>query len=202
MACLEDMDAQTAAESEQSTEAEFPRVDPLDQGPNRSRKVLVIVGVALAATTIAWLYIIFGYRPELMIDELADRTFPRQAEEICAAAKTQLAELPYANQARSAAERADTVDQSNRILAEMVTDLEPLVPQHPAEAREAVHEWLGDWKTYIEDRRDYATNLRKDSRARFLETPKGSPTKGITRAITAFAQVNRMDSCATPADVS
>ncbi|MEI2700204.1 MAG: hypothetical protein V9E94_18420 [Microthrixaceae bacterium] len=44
--------------------------------------------------------------------------------------------------------------------------------------------------------------LRIDDDARFLETVKGSDTKGISRAINSFAQVNRMESCMTPGDVS
>ena len=202
MACLMGMTSSTTEPTTGTEGTEFPRVDPLDQGPNRSRKILVIVAVGLAVTTIAWLYIIFGYRPELLIDELADKTFPRQAEEICAAAKTQLEELPYASQARSADERADSVAESNRILDEMLDDLETIAPSEPPVAKEAVAEWLGDWRTYLGDRQAYVSNLRKDSSARFLETAKGDPNKGITRAITSFSQVNRMQSCATPADLS
>ena len=63
-------------------------------------------------------------------------------------------------------------------------------------------EWLDDWTTYIGNRQRYVENLRVDDEARFLETTKGSDTKGITRAINSFAQVNRMDSCETPADLS
>lgn len=179
-----------------------PFVDPLDEGPNKGRRTLIIVTVAVAAVAITWLYIIFGYKPKLMIDELADPTFPRQAEQVCAAAKDQLAELPFASQARNATERAEWVDQSNRILSGMIDDLEPIVPREPRNVREGVEEWLTDWRTYIADRESYVQRLRKDPRARFLETAKGGPSKGITRAITAFAQVNRMESCSTPADLS
>lgn len=187
----------------------FPRVDPLDSGPNRGRKVLILTTVGVAVTAAVWLYIIFGYRPALMIDELPDRTFPRKAEQVCAEAKSELDELPLASQARTAADRADEVEESNRILGRMVDSLVPLAPSAAATADQrtknfsaAVQEWLEDWRTYLGDRQSYVTRLRVDPDARFLETSKGSPTKGITRAITAYAQVNRMDSCATPADLS
>ncbi len=197
MAFLAPMDSQTTEE----TEIQFPVIDPLDSGPNRTRLRLIIIFGCLAAVTATWLYIIFGYRPELLIDELADKTFPKQAEQICAAAQDQLAALPYASQARTADERADVVAQSNVILRDMLDELDPLAPTSPPKAKEAVSEWLGDWRTYLGDRETYVENLRKDSKARFLETPKGND-KGITRAITSFAQVNSMTSCATPSDVS
>ena len=84
----------------------------------------------------------------------------------------------------------------------MVAELRPLVPQGPPEVRDGVSEWLDDWSTYIQDRQSYAERLQVDDQARFLETTKGSDTRGITRAINAFAEVNRMDSCVTPGDLS
>lgn len=179
-----------------------PATDPLDEVSSRSRKRVLGIFLAIGVVVIAWLYVIFFYRPELLIDELADKTFPRQAEEICAGAMERFEELPFASQAASAPERAAEVEQSNAIFAEMLDDLRRVVPTEPPEAHEAVSEWLDDWSTYLDDRRSYAARLYEDPQARFLETAKGGPNKGITRAITSFAQVNRMDSCATPADLS
>ena len=65
-----------------------------------------------------------------------------------------------------------------------------------------VVDWVDDWGTYLQDREEYVENLRVDDDARFLETAKGSDTKGITRAINSFAQVNKMTSCVTPGDLS
>lgn len=179
-----------------------PGTDPLDQGDGRSRKLVIGVFTAIGVVVAAWIYVIFFYRPELLIDELADRTFPRQAEEICAVAVARFEELPFASQAASAVERAREVERSNEIFDEMVRDLRTVVPTDPPEANEAVLEWLDDWDTYLDDRRAYVADLYEDPHARFLETAKGGPNKGITRAITGFAQVNRMDSCVTPGDLS
>lgn len=170
--------------------------------PSRSRVALVATLVAVAVLLGGWVYVLFLYDPGLMIDELADRTFPTQAEQVCATAKAELEELPRAELAASASERADVVNRSNVILARMITDLRPLVPTEPQRESEAVTEWLGDWDTYLGNRERYVDNLRIDDDARFLESTKGSDTKGITRAINGFAQVNRMDSCTTPADLS
>ena len=92
--------------------------------------------------------------------------------------------------------------RSNVILSGMIADLRPLAPTEPQQVADGVDEWLDDWTTYLGNRERYVENLRVDDEARFLETTKGSDTKGITRAINSFAQVNRMDSCTTPADLS
>lgn len=184
-------------------ENEFqPGPDPLDQVQGRSRRLITGIFVAIGLVVVAWVYVIFFYRPELLIDELADKTFPHEAEEICADAMAQFDGLPFASQAASAADRAAVVDDSNEIFERMIRDLRAVAPTEPPEAEEAVTEWIGDWETYLNDRRSYATRLSEDPMARFLETAKGGPNKGITRAITSFAQVNRMESCATPADLS
>lgn len=170
--------------------------------PPRSKVALVATLLGVAVLVGGWIYILFVYDPGLMIDELSDRTFPTQAEVVCAAAKEQLAELPPAELATSADERADVVERTNVILNTMVTDLRTIAPTTPARDAEAVPEWLDDWQVYLGNRERYVENLRLDDEARFLESTKGSDTKGITRAINSFAQVNRMMSCTTPADLS
>jgi hypothetical protein len=167
-----------------------------------SRVALVATLTAVAVLLGGWIYVLFLYDPGLMIDELADRTFPTQAEQVCAAAKDELEQLPPADLAASASERADVVARSNVILSGMIADLRPLAPTEPQQVADGVDEWLDDWTTYLGNRERYVENLRVDDEARFLETTKGSDTKGITRAINSFAQVNRMDSCTTPADLS
>jgi hypothetical protein len=183
--------------------------------PSRSRVALVATLLAVAVLLGGWIYVLFVYDPGLMIDELADPAFPNAAEEVCASAQAQLAELPPASSAASADERADVVARSNVILADMLAGLRPLVPALPdpgtvdaaeldeqRKVSDGITEWIDDWQTYLGNRREYVENLRVDDDARFLESTKGSDTKGISRAINSFAQVNRMDSCTTPADLS
>lgn len=182
--------------------------------PSRSKVALIATLLGVGALVGGWVYVLFIYDPGLMIDELADRTFPDQAEVVCAAAKEELELLPRAELAASADERASVVARTNVILNGMIADLRPLTPVAPPvipndaeneRARResaAVSEWLDDWQVYIGNRERYVENLRLDDEARFLESTKGSDTKGITRAINSFAQVNRMGSCTTPADLS
>jgi len=184
----------------------LPPTDP-HAGPDPSsrrgiRGGFVLTALVVTALVGAWVYVLLIYDPGLMIDELGDRSFPTAAEEICAATRSQLDALPPANLAPGPAERADTVEVSNRLLLEMVDELRPLTPAGPDAVRAGVQEWLDDWVTYIGDRQQYVDNLRQDEAARFLESTKGAPNRGITRAINGFAEVNRMESCATPGDLS
>jgi hypothetical protein len=190
-----------------STEPPPSPLDPADPATRRPprRTGFYLTLASITALIGAWVYVLFFYDPGLMLDELADRRFPTQAEQVCAAAVEQLDSLEPANLASDAGDRADTVEQSNLVLRQMVLDLRPLVelvPAEPADVRDGVSEWLDDWDTYIGDREQYVDGLREDPETRFLETTKGTSTKGITRAINGFAEVNEMTSCTTPGDLS
>lgn len=206
--------------STQTSPSPGPAAEPeLDHSsPARRRTALTFTLLAVLVLVGGWIFILFIYDPGLMIDELPDQTFPAAAEQICASAKAEFAELPLANEAASADDRADTVEASNVIFAAMLADLEPHVTdaqdmyltdtddrftkQESEGYARGVGDWVTDWGTYLEDRQEYVVALRADDDARFLETAKGSDTKGITRAINSFAQVNKMESCVTPGDLS
>ncbi len=165
----------------------------------RRRAVFVLVALFTIGSFAMWIWILFLYDPGLLIDELEDKTFPTEAEVVCAAAVEQVDALPTAQTAATATERADVVDEANAILAAMVAELRPLAPGEPREASEAVTEWRDDWEVHIGDREGYAARLRDDPEARFTETTKAE--KQLSRAIDSFAAVNRMTSCETPGDV-
>lgn len=195
-------------QSVETTSASGGSPQPTETGPSgapqrgRSTKRslgLTAAGIFVVATFAMWLWMLFIYDPGLLVDELADRTFPTRAEEICAVANDEISHLPPAESTDDPIERAEVIDTANSTLARMVADLAPLAPTEPPQAAEAVGEWLDDWGTHLEDRQRYAEDLRVDPTARFTETPKGS--KQISRAIDSFAEVNRMPSCGTPGDV-
>ncbi|MEZ5238115.1 MAG: hypothetical protein R2716_03940 [Microthrixaceae bacterium] len=87
---------------------------------------------------------LFIYDPGLLVDELGDRTFPTEAERICAAALEEISHLPPAEATEDPVERAEVIETANATLASMVAQLAPLAPDEPPEAAEAVDEWLGD----------------------------------------------------------
>lgn len=187
-----------------SPPAPSPWTPEHDGESSRRRKVLVIAGVVFSIATFSvWIYALFFYDPGLMIDELQDRTFPKAAEEICHQARVKIEALPTAEQTKDPADRADVVDQANDALRTMTAQLQATVPTGSTakETRiyQGVRQWVTDWNTYIGDRQDYADSLRENPDTRFTETLKSN--RQISRAIDAFAQVNRMDSCSVPGDV-
>jgi hypothetical protein len=173
-----------------------------DTRPPLTRKQIVARTAGLAFLVGAfgmWMYAFFIYDPGLMIDELADRTFPKAAEQICAAAQSQVDALPASNTSETAAARADVIDQANADLRRMVEQLRAQVPDGQGQVTTGINDWLTDWSTYIDDRQAYADGLRVSFDTRFTESVKAN--RQISRAIDSFAQVNRMTSCMTPGDV-
>lgn len=173
---------------------------PVDPPRNRRQRMAFAAAGAFSVVVVGmWVYAFFVYDPGLKVDELADRTFPTAAEQVCAASRSQLDALPPANVSRTAPERADVVEAANERLREMVERLRPLVPADQGRISDGIGEWLDDWSTYIEDRQAYADGLRVDPQTRFTETVKAN--RQVSRAIDGFAEVNRMESCTTPGDV-
>jgi hypothetical protein len=177
-----------------------PPAPEADERPSgRRRAALAAAAVFTVVTFGLYIYAFFFYDPGLLIDELADRTFPNAAEKVCAASQARLEKLPLSTSSRTAAERAVVVEQANTILRDMVDQLRPLVPQGQGKVTTGVGEWVSDWSAYVDDREAYAAGLRKDPETRFVERRKGN--RQISLAIDSFAEVNRMDSCKTPGDV-
>lgn len=169
-----------------------------DGTPMRGLRFALVVGVVLAFLGI-WIYILFVYKPTKQIDELTDRRFPVAAEKICKATMDQVAALPIASMAANPKERGDTVATANAELTKMVEQLKGVQPTGDSAEDKGTREWVGDWANHLKDRAAYAEELQSGKDARFLESTKG--TRQLSRAIDAFAQVNRMPSCETPQDV-
>ena len=163
----------------------------------RGRMAATVAVLAMLAMWGYVLYLAFGPGRQPPPDRLDDPTFGREAEEVCSAALDDVAALPRAVQAESAAERAEIVHQANTRFSRMLDDLEPLTPG--GEDGELVGAWLSDWRTYLGDREDYADALEVDPEARLFVTAKDR--EQITEFIDAFAADNRMPACGTPIDV-
>ncbi|MFM7068953.1 MAG: hypothetical protein ACKOYM_05765, partial [Actinomycetes bacterium] len=146
-----------------------------------------------------WVYVLFVYQPERQIDELSDRRFPIAAQRICAAAMVTVDALPAASTARTPEERGVVVAAADDTLRRMVNDLRGVAPAGRSDEARGTREWIDDWGQHVKDRAAYANSLRRGEDARFLESTKG--TRQLSRAIDAFAQVNRMPACSTPNDV-
>jgi hypothetical protein len=183
------------------TDTERRELD-VDTPPARVRPIFkVLFGVFVLVNLAVWTYALWGPRhpsPGTM-DSFA---FGEAAEPLCARAVATIDALPPAHLTTDPAERADVIDEANVALEEQLESLEPLVALTPdgSEDRRRVTEWLGDWRTYLDDREVYPVELRADRDARFRETAKDDDQ--ISQALTYFAQKNEMPSCAPPGDLA
>jgi len=176
--------------------------DPTEP-PRRSRGARVArwaaIGTCVAIVAL-WAFVYVYAARAKPVDRLADRTFARQGQEICAATMARLAELPPASASRTNVDRAAVVDQTDQELARMLDDLDGVAPRTGNDAR-MVREWLADYRTYLSNRVDYAERLRHDASARFYETEK-QPGEQITIPIDTLATANDMNACTAPEDLS
>ncbi len=169
--------------------------DPPARRWSLGRAAAVVVGLALA---MFWIWIFSGGPRRQNPDHLSDRAWVARAEATCRRAVAEVGRLPRAEQTRRPQERADVVDRATTRLEAMVDRLGRPLPDKGDDAR-LVRAWLGDWRTYLGNRRDYTRRLREDPRARFLLDEKFSDP--IDTVISTFAEVNDMAACAPPGDV-
>ena len=109
----------------------------------------------VAALVLMWLYVFTGAAAEDPPDQLDDVAFAEAAEPRCAQAVAALEALPAAGEAESAADRAAVLDETDAVLTSMVDDLAAIEVDNDRD-RELVDLWIADWRTYLQDRRDFA----------------------------------------------
>jgi len=169
--------------------------EPLSFGA-RTARVLALVAVLVIA--FLWGWALFFPPSKTAPGTLDDRTFPDAAEQICTNAAAKLAALPKAFETTDARARADVIVNSNVILTGMIDELDALPSPDDTHDATNIDEWLGDWRTYIGDRANYATALENDPQARFYVTQKDR--RQVTEPIDFFATFNEMYNCVTPDD--
>jgi len=136
-------------------------------------------------------------------DRLDDTRWTEAAEETCAEVRTRLDRLPFASEVESPEERAELLDAATDELDDMVERLDALVPPRPADEATAVSRWLDDYRTYLQDRREYADAQRDPSAERY-DRPFSVTDRGgyqVDVLLDDFARVNYMESCEAPDDV-
>ena len=173
---------------------------PTVDRPARWRPSRVVVTVVVVAMVAMWgyvLYLAFGPGRQPPPDRLDDPAFAVAAQARCDAALDVVATLPAATESATPDDRADVVEAANEIFTAMLDDLAELAPD--GEDGELVEEWLADWRTYVQDRAEYADAIRADPEAQLLVSAKDR--EQITEYLDAFAADNRMIACATPIDV-
>lgn len=162
----------------------------------------ILLVLAVASFVGIWgyvMYLSFGPGREAPRDRLDDTAWVARAEAVCAETAEELAQLPFASEVESPAERAAVIDAATDELEPMVEDLAALDPPADADEALAVERWLADWRRYLTDRGEYADLLATGADEPFSVTRRDR--YHLDLLIDDFAKVNRMESCETPDDV-
>jgi hypothetical protein len=94
--------------------------------------------------------------------------------------------------------RADLVDRATDSLEQMLKDNEA-DPPSTEKGLALVPKWIADYRIYIEDRRDYANELRTGQLTTFSETLVEDVP--VSERIGKFARENEMRACQAPFDL-
>lgn len=161
---------------------------------------LVVICLLLAAM---WVYA-FVFASRESVNMIGDEAWQEYSEARCLEARLARAELADFRKLEDVgpdalARRADIVDQATLTLEEAIDDIAAR-PVADEKGRAIVPLWLADYRTYIEDRREYADILRSGRNEPFAETRvDGIP---LSEKISTFAMANRMPACQAPVDLS
>lgn len=154
-------------------------------------RVLFVVGMLAFASFWFWALFLID---KTAVNKFEDRAWAENAEEICAPVKLAVRRLDL-EATEDLQGRADLVVQSTDMFAAMIDELASDPPDDPKGAA-ILPDWIADWRILIQNRYDYAEELRAGNEVPFTETAvQGVP---ITERIETFAGDNEMDSCAPP----
>ena len=154
-------------------------------------KVLFMIGAILFAAF--WTWALFFASKEA-VNKIDDRAWAERAEAICVPVKAELKRLETLADPDIQV-RADLVDQSTDLLAQMLDDImDP--PPTDEKGQAIVPDWISDYRTLLQDRYNYADRLREGNDVAFTES--GVRNVPITERIETFAGDNEIPSCAPP----
>lgn len=165
-----------------------------------TRGILVLVCALIAAM---WVYA-FGFAPRESINRVNDLEWSARAESYCREAaleRTKLTDLEKldVDDPAALAKRAELIDLATDTLEEALDRIEAAPPTDD-KGREIAPLWIADYRQYLEDRRDYADEIRSGNVSSFTESQvDGLP---ISEKIETFARANEMNSCIPPYDLS
>jgi hypothetical protein len=154
-------------------------------------RTLALVG--LAAFAAFWIWALF-FASKTAVNKIDDRAWAERAERICADVDVQLAVLEVQT-STDLQVRAALVEESTDLLAGMLDELEA-VPPTDEKGAAIVPDWIADYRTLLDNRYDYAEQLRAGEDGPFREAAVNNVP--ITERIETFAGDNEMPSCAPP----
>jgi hypothetical protein len=181
-----------------------PFVMERTKGQNISRFIArSVISTCIVGLLAMWIYA-FGFASKESVNKIGDQTWTARAEEICKKAEAERLALVDLRQisdagANALLERAALIDKATDTLDNAINEISAIEPVDE-KGKAIVPLWIADYKTLIQDRRDYANQLRTGVNASFAESMfEGLP---ISEKISTFAADNRMTSCKVPMDLS
>ena len=161
------------------------------------------LATTVALIVVMWIYALF-FASKDSVNKFGDRDWAATAQARCLLAReerAQLSDYRIVNQLGIDVlkERADLIDMATDTIERFIVEFRASLPTDP-KGIEIVGLWLDDYEIYINDRRDFANDLRIDVNTQFTETPlDGLP---ISEKIATFAADNEMSYCKPPIDLS
>lgn len=166
-----------------------------------ARAILMIICAGIFAM---WVYA-FGFASRESINKIGDDAWKARSEAHCQQAENDrfaLQDLTEMNPNDPAAlkKKADIVEKATDSLEEAINKIAQDSPSDE-KGKALVPLWIADYRTYIQNRRDFAKTLRTATRRPyFSETEvEGVP---ISERIGKFARENDMKTCQPPLDLS
>ena len=160
--------------------------------------VIFVVGLVVLASFGVWGYAYSGQADRPTPDTLDDPRFAALAASICEGAMAEFDTLPDPLEAADNVERAEQIRISNTIFSTMIDDLEAATTG-TARDQQIIGSWLADWRTFVQNRADYADRFELDENARFYVASVGG--ERLERRIPRFADTNLISICSPPSDI-
>jgi hypothetical protein len=179
-----------------------PPPAPAPEEPRRVSPWAFVLGPVIVAFAAFWIWALF-FASKTAVNKIEDRGWAERGESICADAREQLEDLADYRRVdpddpAMLAERAELVDRATDVLESMLDDVVAVTPTDE-KGRAIVPDWESEYRTYLENRRDFADRVRAGDYGpfteEFLEVPVGE-------RVATFAGDNEMPSCAPPNDLS
>jgi len=164
----------------------------------------LLMGVVIVCFATFWIWALFFASKEA-VNKIGDETWAARAQQICVQAtedRFQLADPRVIDGGgpELIIEHAEIVDRATDILEAMVDNLVSVEPTDD-KGRAIVPLWEADYRTYLQDRRNFANELREtgENRAFYESETDAIP---ISERIATFAGDNEMPACSPPYDLS
>jgi hypothetical protein len=163
----------------------------------------IVVGVVIVGFAGFWIWALFFASKEA-VNRIGDRAWAERAQSICTEANDEregLADLRVVDETNPAmlAERGALIDRVTDVIERMLDEVVAVEPTDD-KGRAIVPLWEADYRTYLDNRRQFAERLRAGHNDPFRETAvDGIP---ISDKLEVFAGDNDMPACAPPHDLA